>query len=443
MHTRQLCISSLRNAALICFTVLLGACSSTQMADKQRDLLPPDLNKYNLYGYLERDPNGNYVFSKFSAQKYDTSEPWVNLRDFSPVFKTEKDDCHTGGIIDETFKDDQSKLCDDEALRDKLFKTSTIKTGDVVMSTVGNAFMTAMTMGLALGDLGGFYTLEFDEDKYQKALDQAIENTNFNELLSKLNKLNNDISEKKEKFTFDVRKKQNELTGKLKISLNDKSKIYPKKLNGNSVTINTSYDTNQLSIIYGEFLSVEDLYNKLTLKETTARSQTEFNLSCDYSQFNGWSYEETGCGQKFSFSDMKILPVKFTINHKNEFYVDYLPPLKDSLVEVKLSENKVQLTNKTDKYIKIDSLSMYVNNDIETKRDINIEIPPHATSYVANLKDFHSSVQLMTLRSVNYKTLQKPLRLGAAIKYRVTDTNKERTLYKVESIKPFSQYNPS
>ncbi|MEF1341222.1 hypothetical protein REH81_31395, partial [Vibrio rotiferianus] len=83
---------------------------------------------------------------------------------------------------------------------------------------------------------------------------------------------------------------------------------------------------------------------------------------------------------------------------------------------------------------------MYVGNDIETRTNLNVEVPPEAVSTIADLGRFPDSERRRTLYNVDQTSLKHSIKLGAAVKYRIADTNVEKTLYKVDAVTPYRYY---
>lgn len=114
--------------------------------------------------------------------------------------------------------------------------------------------------------------------------------------------------------------------------------------------------------------------------------------------------------------------------------------MTDKVVVVKAENGRLKIHNKTGKYLKIDSVSMYVDNDIETRTNLNVEVPPQAISTIVGLNRFPDSERRRTLHNVDQTLLKHPIELGTAVKYRIADTNVEKTLYKVDAVTPYRYY---
>lgn len=163
----------------------------------------------------------------------------------------------------------------------------------------------------------------------------------------------------------------------------------------------------------------------------------QFIVSCDRDALDGYSYVVLGCGQSFGIGEsVSTIPVTYIVNDKKSFKIKYYPEVQDHKISLYSDGQNIKASNKTDSFLNIKTLSMYVGDNIETLQDLNIEIPPRAVVIVANMQDFH----LLELKNVTKLDVQKKLAVGVAIKYVVIDTHKEKTLFKLNNI-PLLQHH--
>ncbi|PMG64884.1 hypothetical protein [Vibrio lentus] len=434
--------SKIKQLSIASITLLIAACSSTpNNTEPYGKGYGLQLQDQQLYAILSKDESNNYSFTSFTTDRphSNTNRAWIELNQLTPLFSTLSTECAAGVIMDRVVTE-ENKVCTDIELRERLFQDSTLDTGDIMKSTLGNAALTVITWGVGAVATAGYYTVEFDEDAYIKALNEANANFDIMPILAGLNKFNSDIDQRQQKLDSEIESKQASLDKGIKVSFTDKSKIYgtsPKDI----VSVEVSSSQSPLKTVSKlEFNTIEDLYIQLDKKEAEVRGDVVFQTSCKTSLFNGWDYSVSGCRFKAGLNDEAMKNVNMTVKSKEEFYIPYLPIMTDKTVVVKAVNGKLTINNKTGKYLRIDSVSMYVGNDIETRTNLNIEVPPEAISTIANLSMFTDSERRRKLHHVDKTSLKHQIKLGAAIKYRIADTNVEKTLYKVDNVTPYSYF---
>ena len=437
--------STINKLSITSLALLISACSSTPNNESERygKGYGDQLKGQQLYAVLSKGESNRYAFTRFTTNRpsSDTNSAWVDLTQLKPVFSTSDSDCTTQTVLG-THDESNDPICSNLELRENLFHDSTINTGDVVATTAGNALVTVITFGIGAIAAQGYYTVEFDEDAYIDALKEAKANFDIQPILVELNKFEADLVQRQKLLDAEIESKRTSLDNAIKMSFIDKSKLYgksPKDKEIVSVSIK-SLQSSLKSVRSTEFAKVEDLYNKLNKKEAKVRSDVVFKTTCNTRFLSDWNYSVSGCGFEAGLNDKSMKSVSITVNSKKKFYVPYLPTMTDKTVVVKAENGKLTITNKTGKYLKIDSVSMYVNNDIETRTNLNVEVPPEAVSTIAYLVRFPDSERRRTLYNVDQTSLKHSMKLGAAVKYRIADTNVEKTLYKVDAVTPYQFY---
>lgn len=429
--------STINKLSITSLALLIAACSSTPNNESERygKGYGDQLKGQQLYAVLSKGESDRYAFTNFTTNRpsSDTNLPWVDLNQLIPVFPTSPTECATGNTID----GHRHKICSDLDLRERIFHDSAIDIGDVIKNTAGNALLTVMTFGTAVT---GFYTVEFDKSAYIDALNEAKANFDIKPILADLNKFDADLAQRQKQLDAEIESKRTSLDKATKVSFIDKSKLYGKPPKD---VVNVSIKSRQSplkSVRNTEFKKVEDLYLKLNKKDAKVRSDVVFKTTCNTRVLSDWNYSVSGCDFEAGLNDKSMKSVSITVNSKKKFYVPYLPTMTDKTVVVKAENGKLTITNKTGKYLKIDSVSMYVGNDIETRTNLNVEVPPEAVSTIANLGRFPDSERRRTLYNVDQTSLKHSMKLGAAVKYRIADTNVEKTLYKVDTVTPYRYY---
>lgn len=434
---------TINKLSITSLALLISACSSTSNNEGEPygKGYGAQLKGQPLYAVLSKGASDRYTFTRFTTDRpsSDTNSAWVDLSQLKPVFSTSDSDCATQTVlgVDHGSNDE---TCSNLEVRKNLFHDSSINTSDVLATTAGNALLTVMTFGIGAMVAQGYYTVEFDEDAYIDALNEAKANFDIQSFLAGLNKFDRDLAQRQKQLDAEIEFKRASLEKAIKVSFIDKSKLYgksPKDIV--SVSIN-SYQSSLKLVRSTEFKKVEDLYLKLDKKDAKVRSDVVFKTTCNTRALRGWNYSVSGCGFEAGLNDKSMKSVSIAVNSKKKFYVPYLPTMTDKTVVVKAENGKLTITNKTDKYLKIDSVSMYVGNNIETRTNLNVEVPPEAVSTIANLGRFPASERRRTLHNVDQTSLKHSMKLGAALKYRIADTNVEKTLYKVDTVSPYRYY---
>lgn len=438
--------STINNLSITSLALLIAACSSTPNNESERygKGYGDQLKGQQLYAVLSKGESDRYAFTRFTTDRpnSDTNSAWVDLSQLKPVFSTSDSDCTTQGLVALVGIEDErnDEICSNLELRENLFHDSTINTGDVVATTAGNALLTVITFGMGAMAAQGHYTVEFDEDAYIDALKEAKANFDIQPILVDLNKFDTDLAQRQKQLDDEIESKRASLDKAIKVSFIDKSKLYGKSPKDTVSVSIKSHQSSLKSVRNTEFKKVEDLYLKLNKKDANVRSDVVFKTTCNTRFLSDWNYSVSGCGFEAGLNDKSMKSVSITVNSKKKFYVPYLPSMTDKTVVVKAENGKLTITNKTGKYLKIDSVSMYVGNDIETRTNLNVEVPPEAVSTIASLGLFSNSERRRTLYNVDQTSLKHSMKLGTAVKYRIADTNVEKTLYKVDTVTPYQFY---
>jgi hypothetical protein len=127
--------------------------------------------------------------------------------------------------------------------------------------------------------------------------------------------------------------------------------------------------------------------------------------------------------------------VELTIKGRN--YTNILPESyenKNKEIEVSLDGQTLTLTNKTDKYITLDALSLYHNTNVLTRGGDNFqnfsELAP-GTERQVSLNEFNLDSLTKDYHDLTKQKASKTnIVFGFAIKYRITELDAPRTLYK-------------
>ncbi|QUM77203.1 hypothetical protein HWV00_13710 [Moritella sp. 24] len=430
-----------KQSACLAACILISACSSTsQQPDSTSINFLNDglFSNTNLYGYLEKDKNGSYYFSKFISNKnsLNSFEPWVSLNNMDPLFTTKEYNCATGGLLGDA-SGDNHKICDSDDLNDTLFRSTNVSAGDLAQTTIGNAAYIALSFGLGAFSAEGHYTSEFDRDAYAKAVNEASSKANLNKLDSDLNAFSSYKSKQEKELIVTINNKHLKLNDSLKINFIDNSKLYDLKFKKEKIKIDKADVNTSLHASNIVFSDIEELYQKLNKQIKEKKDNVTFNVSCNTSQFRLWSLSTKGCNKSFDLTNnVSSIPVTYTVENKREFKVNYFPAIEDKVISLYSDGYQIIATNKTDSFLDIKTLSMYVGNKIETQSNLKIEIPPRARITVAQLHSFNRTQDRLVLKNVIKRDVQKNISVGSAIKYVIVDTDSEKTLFETNNIKP-------
>jgi hypothetical protein len=126
------------------------------------------------------------------------------------------------------------------------------------------------------------------------------------------------------------------------------------------------------------------------------------------------------------------IPVKVNIKSLNfEKIIPAQFELSDKILKMLKNGDEIILTNFSSKYITIENISFYYNNQISDFNEDKIELPPQCNIS----KDFRKSFNInWKSLKFSYMTRKKAesttIDFGFALKYKILDLNKEQTIYK-------------
>lgn len=362
--------------------------------------------------------------------------PWVSLQDMKPQFFIKDLNCSTGGLLGSASAEN-SKLCDDEELIDKLFRTTSVSAGDIAQSTVVNAAYIVFSFGLGALSAEGHYTGVFDIDAYEKAVKEASSKLDMNKLRNDLDSFLTYKQEQEDSLNATIDKKYLQLKNSLDISFTDKSKLYKNTFDKHAVRLGQRNVDIKLTTPEYIVSGMPELYRKLDNQIKVKSRDVIFTVNCDTGQFSEWSLSTTGCGKSAFLGDNKKFSVTYQVNNKKSDKILYFPTLKDKNISLVSNDlYGIEAVNNTNSFIKVDALSFYVGDDIETNNNLSIEIPPQAKKRISSMYDFKKTSDRLTMKNVVASDLQRSIKIGAALKYRVIDTDKEKTLYDVKHVEP-------
>ncbi|WP_152593341.1 hypothetical protein [Vibrio navarrensis] len=384
--------------------------------------------KYPVYAQLERI-DGQYEFTRFSSTPLN-SGAWVNLATMAPTWSTDKENCFTG-IVEYSNKSLTCKTGNEELFRSK-------GTDFTPGKTMGYVLFSVFSLGIAATMPPG--SVEFDEDEYLDAISQAKRKleqqmaqngTTYQSVLLEADKSMSSFVKQydsiAENYTYSL---------KNDIKVSDKTGLFEKTaypldslvfLAKNSLPEPTIQMTvHEFGPNYLNSLKLTQDQKLSALKQATAT----VSVSCQENALSNVDYN-IKC-PKFVPTKDHAVPVELVINSisfKN--ILPYEIREKDNNIEVTFKNNTFDIINKSDSYIKVDSISFYYNGKIANIHKMDRDYPPQSQAVLTFLNSLPIERSALNFSNVSRDNAMKTkVNYGIAVKYRLLDSNKEITLYR-------------
>lgn len=128
------------------------------------------------------------------------------------------------------------------------------------------------------------------------------------------------------------------------------------------------------------------------------------------------------------------IPVEYSFTTKFENILPKFFVAEDANLRVEFTANGISLINKTKKFLLINSIASYLGSDVYSQ-NISIELSPEANK--ETYQNIFSDVQLANVNFDNpsKKDLDKKINYGYAIKYKLVETNVEKTIYQTKQFR--------
>lgn len=415
--------------------MLLGGCATQHQHDQNSDQ-NLSLPAYLVYGKLEETAEG-YMFTEFS-EGFTQTEPWVRLADMKPMWNTEQEDCSTG-LADIPSEDDTltCKTEDETLFRDKVVDFTVGKTAKYL-------FGSAISYGLIATMPPA--AVKFDEDKYQSAVNEAEKS-----LIETFKPLSESYRQYLENYSTDMvqfDQQYEEIVSSYyranvvpNIDLLDESGLfdghasdfkYDVKTSGNSLILRRDIEQISATTLYDFIESAQK--RSLDSIEALRKATATLVVTCGNRNLAYYLSYKVSCEEEVD-SSRTDFDVKVVI--KSISYKDVMPDYifeEDENVSLVFKKDRFYLTNKSDSYITVDSLSFYHNGSIATSSDRDFEFAPQSEAElmpIAKLPLDKSSIEFANITRTSASQLK--IKYGVAIKYRVVNTNKEITLYRTRA----------
>lgn len=384
--------------------------------------------KHHLYGKLEAN-NDSYIFTEFS-EHYNNNEPWVRLTDFQPMWNIGKESCLTG-IVELT---NRSATCQSESL--KLFREK--GTDFTVKRTSGYILLSVFSLGLWATMPPG--SVEFNHGKYLKAVEQAnrklheTSNGNNSEHEALLLKYDEAMSNFERSYKIISSEYQKKSAQPL-ISMNDQSGLFK----GTSDTFQKfisvkrnniiELETNLQSSSLENLVFITENRNQKAINELIKKSENFF-VNCKGNSLKGVKYT-LKCPQTVLSSESKftVEAVIHSIDYKRVIPNNFNE--SDQNLTINMRSGIINIVNKTDNFVSIDSLSFYHNGNIASEYKMNYELPPGSEKDILSINSMPIVWKFLSFYDVTRNSANiKKIEYGFAVKYTISDTNKEKTFFK-------------
>ncbi|WP_281649198.1 hypothetical protein [Parendozoicomonas sp. Alg238-R29] len=423
----------MKRELLIASLMFVTACSTNSpiKSNNSPSVSNSKIFEYDLYGKLEKIDN-SYEFTKFSTL-FNEYEPWVNLTTMQPMWNVAQEDCTTG-LVEITNKSITCQTQDERLFREKGVDLSAKK-------TAGYVLFTAMSLGVGAALTPG--AVKFNEDSYQNAVNEAknklldidkITDFSYKQILEEYN---SEMLSLKTNYNETVTAYKANIKPTFKLT--DKSGLFGKRnINYNnhvSITKNKTFSFESIQPVSANSLDAllfltknrnSDLINGLE------KSTSDLNVACVSNKLKNVNYT-VQCPSKVKASD-KDFNVNFTIHSIN--YEKVLPKsmiFEDGKVKVTFDGHNFHIQNKTESYITINSLSFYHNSRIASFSKLDYEVSPLAESVFSSLNNLTLNYRAIEFSNITKsKAQKKSIKYGIALKYKVINTNQEKTLFKTK-----------
>jgi hypothetical protein len=453
----------------ISMIILLSGCigvTSSNVSLQSKDNLYLSSSNTLAYAYMENGTKLGYIKFKYEKPEDGFEVIKINNNGFYPDYymdsKIEIGENSPGCLVVMKEEAKNYSFCKSAYTRRTILSTG--------VSAVWNTAATITTVGLnvAVGAIAD--PKFFDKDKFLQIVKDnnllQVKNKIF-ELYNLQNKHNNELSDL---YNLELKKYEGNIKNiTFKFIYDDKSDLlYNRKL-VHDVTIKSVIpDKNLYS--YFKFIENEKFYslndlnsfiNNLNQKLENNFEKTKITYTNDYLKKNFREYKLSidndsyfRLNQKISFNGKlflpksviyeygkkKIIPINITINNAN---IEDIAPsnflLTDKNIDVNFNNQSRKninaiITNKTNSFLTVKSLTSYFNSDVNTFTNVNKEVAPDSQTLNTNSTFALFSSKMtnnLNLHNVTKKILSnKKTDYGFAIKYHIQDSNIEKTIFK-------------
>ncbi|MBZ9612338.1 hypothetical protein [Rheinheimera maricola] len=374
---------------------LVAGCASNQTMVKEiKPVAEKIVSDREIFAMLDVTPEGRYYFRDFT---FSGTHNFISLNTLQHYIRTESVKC--GDAID---SEAQKAVADPECKQDKLAMFR-------VRDSTNNS-------------------ISFDEELFEKALAEALVAQPREQLIAEFNNIYQLVPKFRADKKAEYDKRWNDLNTKLQEALvvNDNSQLYDGKPNAYIFERNPIEEHFWIKF---KWQSASDFRVKLQEEVSNHYANSRLTLRCD--RLDSFHHTISGCDQKWGMTDkLEVKPVVYEIDTVRNY--GYAPTFNASDVHVSAVTDRhgvMSLTNLTDYYVTIDSLSLYVGDEIKNLSNLNLSLPPRSISKDLKLSKY-SIFSRKSFNNIRKADLVKSINIGMAIKYKVADINVEKTLFK-------------
>ncbi len=403
---------------VLAISIFLFGCSGSPSRESysyRNDIQPGN----DLYALLEKTDDG-YRFTRFSTT-FVKNEPWIRVNDGKPMWNNRISSPCSKGLVAFPQKceyEDESRFIS--------FSTNLGRSTLTTLLTGG--------FGLIFVPMG---EVAFDNEAYTDALEEAGGLSQFDAYMSDYEKA---ISDRYQTYK-QVKDRYNTIIASLskEVVIADKSGLLTDKkfLNQRvSVSENRLNNPSHITVenVSALISAIQEDHQKLSKEWNKYTSYV--NVRCRHSSpYNGFHFT-LDCPNKAVINNGKlIINAKAVVTSKDfEHLIPNQLNASDDAISINLNGNAISMTNSTSNFITIDSISFYYNGNISTVNQLNRELPPESDVNVFRLSSLQIDWSKLNFKEVTRNTASShKIEYGFAVKYRIANTGKGKTLYRVKS----------
>lgn len=172
------------------------------------------------------------------------------------------------------------------------------------------------------------------------------------------------------------------------------------------------------------------------LKKSSAETNVSYDKTAQTRSFGNKTIHYVVKADNIVKTGAKEMIVNYEIAEMdyNNLFPDYKNSNNDMEIKFDPERKVIKLLNKTDKFIEIDSISLYYNNDIyvlDTNKDKNYakELSPDSVVEFSLWQDIPNAEYLHLTKA---KAQKIDVKFGFAVKYSTDNSSNNKTLYKTE-----------
>lgn len=374
-------------------------------------------NSITIYALIKKTDDDNY-----RIEGYSTRSGHIRLNDLRPQFSTKNASCFTNLGWADTPNKNNEPACDS----DKYFFRRSVQTAGDVTSNVVTGYFSVITGIITAGAVAGAsYSTSFDNEEYQRFIEKNLPYAKRKEIFDMVTVASNTLSERHVALTKSLEAHYDKVA--LSPNFIDKTRLLPK----DAVKVTLRKDIQAGNKISLTWTSKNDFMNQFKSELDSLVSKFILRVECelDYK----FAITTTGCEQWSDLDERtKFYDPTITVNSVNRGRLKLTPTYSNNDIEIiTLDKESLRIINKTSSFLIVDSISLYVDNEVRNIENLKMEIPPE--SYIKQpfpLSRFSGFSSLINLKNVDENMLQATVTYGLAVKYRHIDTDRPNTLYK-------------